>query len=63
MVPTRRLVVLAFASAGLAAAAGLLPKATPGWIVLDVVLVLGCCIDALAGRGRRISAELSLIHI
>lgn len=57
MVPTKRLVSLAFVAAAVAVVAGYVPGVDAAWIALDALLVLACGIDALAGRRRRVEAE------
>ncbi|MDF2693802.1 MAG: hypothetical protein K0S65_2185 [Labilithrix sp.] len=57
MVPTKRLVSLAFVATAVAVVAGYLPGVDAAWIAIDALLVLGCGVDALAGRQRRVTAE------
>jgi uncharacterized protein (DUF58 family) len=57
VIPTRRLVVLAFTAALVAAVAANLEGGTKAWIALDTLLLAACAADLLAGRGRRIGAE------
>lgn len=57
MVPTRRLVVLAFLGAALALASTHLPAARAAVVVYDVVLVVLVALEAMAGRGRRLEIE------
>lgn len=57
MVPTKRLVTLAFLAVALAVFAGLVPGLDPAWIALDAILVVMCGADALAGRKRRVAVE------
>lgn len=57
MVPTKRLVTLAFLAATVALVAGWVPGVDAAWIALDGLLVGACAVDALAGRARRVSAE------
>ena len=57
LVPTRRLVTLAFAATAIALVAGFAPGVDAAWATLDVALVAMAALDALAGRGRRIEAE------
>jgi uncharacterized protein (DUF58 family) len=61
MVPTRRLVALAFVATAIALVAGLLsgtiPHLHPAWIALDVLLAALGAVDVLSGRGSRLAAE------
>lgn len=57
LVPTKRLVVLAFLAAGVAVAAGFVPGVDAAWMAVDAALALAAGADALAGRGNRIEAE------
>ncbi len=59
MVPTKRLVTLAFVAAAVAVVAGFVPGVDAAWIGLDALLAAACSVDALSGRrtGRRIEAE------
>lgn len=57
MVPTKRLVVLAFLAAGVATVAGFASGVDLAWITLDVALVAMTAVDVASGRGRRIEAE------
>jgi uncharacterized protein (DUF58 family) len=57
LVPTRRLVILAFVAALVATLAGYVPGIDPAWMALDVLLVVLVASDALAGRGRRLELE------
>lgn len=57
MVPTRRLVGLAFVAAAVAIVAGYVPGVDAAWIGIDALLVGMCGAEALAGRRRRVEAE------
>ena len=57
IVPTKRLVVLAFLAAGVAVAAGFVPGVDAAWMAVDAALALAAGADVLAGRGNRIEAE------
>ncbi len=57
MVPTKRLVSLAFVAAAVAVVAGYVPGVDAAWIAVDVLLVAGAGVDALSGRRRRVEAE------
>lgn len=57
MLPTKRLVTLAFIATAVAALAGYIPGVDIAWIGIDALLVFMCGIDALAGRRRRIEVE------
>lgn len=57
IVPTKRLVVLAFLAAGVAVAAGFVPGVDAAWMAVDAALALAAGADALAGRGNRVEAE------
>jgi uncharacterized protein (DUF58 family) len=63
MVPTKRLVVLAFVAASVALVAGYVPGVDAAWIGIDALLVSLCGVDMLAGRGKRIEAERSAADI
>ncbi len=57
MVPTKRLVALAFVATGVALVAGYLPAVDAAWIGLDALLAAMCGVDAAFGRQRRVEAE------
>lgn len=57
LVPTKRLVVLAFLATGVAVAAGFVPGVDAAWIAVDAALALATGAEALAGRGNRVEAE------
>lgn len=57
MVPTKRLVVLAFVATAIAAASGFLSGLDAAWIGLDGLLVLATVVDAAFGRTRRFVVE------
>lgn len=63
MIPTKRLVGLAFAATAIAFAAGYVAGVDLAWITLDGIGVLGVAADALAGRGRRIAVTRSAADI
>jgi uncharacterized protein (DUF58 family) len=63
VVPTRRLVVLAFLAATIATLAGFVPGVDPAWVALDGLLLAMAGVDALAGRGRRIDIERKAAQI
>ena len=63
VVPTRRLVVLAFLATAIATLAGFVPGVDPAWIGLDGLLLAMAGVDALAGRGRRIETERKAAQI
>src|SRR5688500_18084329 len=63
IVPTKRLVVLAFLATGVAIAAGFVPGVDAAWMAVDAVLALAAGADALAGRGNRIEAERRVAQI
>ncbi|MGH7436633.1 MAG: DUF58 domain-containing protein, partial [Polyangiaceae bacterium] len=58
MVPTRRLVVLAFAAALLATGAGLVPSLRSTLATVDAVLVVAALVDALFATGRAPRVEV-----
>ncbi len=57
LIPTRRLVVLAFVATAIALVAGWLRGVDAAWFALDVVVLSTCVVDAIAARTRRIGAE------
>ncbi|MBX3208539.1 MAG: DUF58 domain-containing protein [Labilithrix sp.] len=57
MVPTKRLVVLAFVATAIAIVAGYVPGVDAAWIGIDALLVAMCAAEALSGRRRRVAAE------
>lgn len=57
MIPTRRLVALAFVATGVAIVAGFVHGVDGAWIALDAILAVSAGADALAGREKRVSAE------
>jgi uncharacterized protein (DUF58 family) len=57
MVPTKRLVSLAFVAAAVALVSGFVPGVDIAWIGVDALLAAMCGVDALAGRRRRIAIE------
>jgi uncharacterized protein (DUF58 family) len=57
LVPTRRLVVLAFGAAGVALVAGFVPGIDAAWIALDAMLGVLAATEVLSGRKKRIEAE------
>jgi uncharacterized protein (DUF58 family) len=69
MVPTKRLVVLAFAATVIALAAGLLATTRPiahldgAWLALDAVLVALGAADVVSGRAPRLAAERGVADI
>ena len=62
MVPTRRLVVLAFAATAFALAASL-GSTSRAWLALDVLLVVLGAADVALGRAPRLAAERSVADI
>ena len=63
MVPTKRLVSLAFVAAAVALVAGYVPGVDAAWIGIDALLLAMCGADALAGRQRRVEAERRVADI
>lgn len=63
VVPTRRLVVLAFVATMVATLAGFVPGIDPAWVALDGIVLLMVAVDALAGRGRRVEVERKAAQI
>jgi len=63
VVPTKRLVSLAFVAAAVALVAGYVPGVDAAWIGIDALLVAMCGADALAGRQRRVEAERRVADI
>jgi len=59
IVPTQRLVVLAFVATALAVAAGFLPAVQVPLFVLDFVLLVATVADVVAARGERVQIERS----
>ncbi len=59
MVPTRRLVVLAFVALAVATSAGLVPASKIALYLLDSVVAAAALLDALLLRGRRVDVERS----
>jgi uncharacterized protein (DUF58 family) len=57
VIPTKRLVSLAFVAAAVALVAGFVPGVDAAWIGIDALLLSMCGVDALSGRRRRLSAE------
>jgi uncharacterized protein (DUF58 family) len=57
IVPTKRLVALAFAAVGIALVAGFVPGVDAAWMALDGAIVVMAGVDMLAGRGRRLEIE------
>lgn len=57
MVPTKRLVSLAFVATAVAVVAGYVPGVDAAWIGIDALLVAMCGAEAIAGRRRRVEAE------
>lgn len=57
MVPTKRLVSLAFVATMVAVVAGFVPGLDAAWIGIDVLLALAAGADALAGREKRVLIE------
>ncbi|MBX3230876.1 MAG: DUF58 domain-containing protein [Labilithrix sp.] len=57
VVPTKRLVALAFVATAIALAAGYVPGVDGAWIGIDALLAAACGADAVAGRRRRVGAE------
>ena len=57
VVPSRRLVRLAFIATAVAAVAGFVPGVDAAWLATDVLLAVLCGVDALSGRPRRVEAE------
>lgn len=57
IVPTPRLVTLAFVAAIVAVIAGYVPALTVPLVVLDLVIVVAMLADAIAVRGKRIAVE------
>jgi len=57
MIPTRRLVVLAFVATAIACAAGFVPGIDGAWIALDAALAALAVGDAAFGRGKRVEVE------
>lgn len=63
MIPTKRLVGLAFATTAVAFAAGYVAGVDLAWLALDGVGLLGVAADALAGRGKRIAVARTTADI
>jgi uncharacterized protein (DUF58 family) len=63
VVPTRRLVVLAFVATAVATLAGFVPGVDPAWVALDGVVLVMAAVDALAGRGRRFEIDRKAAQI
>lgn len=63
MLPTKRLVVLAFVATAAALAAGFVEGGSSIWIAIDVLLVISCAVDAVLGRRRRVHAERAAADI
>jgi uncharacterized protein (DUF58 family) len=59
MLPTRRLVLFAFAAALLATAAGLIPSLRPPLVATDGLVALAALVDALFAAGRRRRVEVT----
>lgn len=57
VVPTKRLVSLAFVATAVAIVAGFVPGVDVAWIGIDALLALMCGVDVAAARKRRIEAE------
>ncbi|HEY8073581.1 MAG TPA: DUF58 domain-containing protein [Labilithrix sp.] len=57
VVPTRRLVGLAFAATAIALVAGFVPGVDAAWAALDFALVAMAGVDLFAGRGKRVEVE------
>lgn len=57
LVPTKRLVGLAFVATAVALVAGFVPGVDAAWIGIDALLVAMTGADAIAGRRRRIDVE------
>ncbi len=57
VVPTKRLVALAFVATAVALVAGFVPGVDAAWIGIDALLVAMTGADAIAGRRRRIEVE------
>jgi uncharacterized protein (DUF58 family) len=60
LVPTPRLVALAFVAALVAVIAGYVPALTVALVALDIVILVAALADALAVRTKRISVERSV---
>lgn len=63
MVPTKRLVSLAFVATAIAIVAGYVPGVDAAWIGIDALLAAMCGADAFAGRRRRVEAERRVADI
>jgi uncharacterized protein (DUF58 family) len=63
VVPTRRLVVLAFAATMIATLAGFVAGVDPAWVALDGLVLVMAGVDALAARGRRFEIERKAAQI
>ncbi len=63
LVPTRRLVVLAFVATLVATVASNVAGGTLAWVVLDGVIVLVAAADALGSRGTRVEVERRVAQI
>lgn len=57
MIPTRRLVALAFVATAAAVVAGYVSGVDAAWIAIDALLALGASADAVAGRRRVLRVE------
>jgi len=57
VVPTKRLVSLAFVATAVALAAGFVPGVDFAWIGIDAFLVAMCGVDVASGRKKRLEAE------
>jgi uncharacterized protein (DUF58 family) len=57
VVPTKRLVALAFVATAVAVVAGFVPGVDLAWMGIDALLAAMCGVDALAGRQRRLEVE------
>jgi uncharacterized protein (DUF58 family) len=63
VVPTKRLVALAFAAAAVATVAGFVPGVDLAWVAVDALLVALAAADGVVGRGRRLEAERKVASI
>jgi uncharacterized protein (DUF58 family) len=57
VIPSRRLVILAFVATAVALAAGYVPGVDGAWIAIDALLAISVAGDALSGRKRIVTLE------
>ena len=63
MIPTRRLVALAFVATGVAIVAGYVSGVDAAWVAIDALLAIAAGADALVGRRRVIEVSRSAADI